>query len=65
MVAALHSDIPVEHFSRHISPDLPDPVRMRQLFIYGFQRDSEMSNANDLLDVAGNFRRIRMSIDFS
>ena len=37
-LASIHGDVPAEQFFRHISADLPDPVRLRQLFIYSFQR---------------------------
>jgi hypothetical protein len=35
--STLHPDIQPQDFCQHISPELPDPVRMRQLLVYGLQ----------------------------
>ena len=35
---AVHADVPMSDLCQHISVDLPDPVRLRQLLVYSLQR---------------------------
>ena len=45
----LHPEIPPENFARHISPELPDPVRLRQILVYSIKREMECLNKSDPL----------------
>lgn len=53
MSTVLHPDIQSFDFCRHVSPDLPDPVRLRQLLIYAVQRDLNTQNSDLLAASAG------------
>ena len=47
--AALHGEIQPDQFHQHISPELPDPVRLRQILVYAFQRMlDEMSTETEV-----------------
>lgn len=37
--STVHDDVAPEDFSKHVSPDLPDPVRLRQIIVYALQKE--------------------------
>ena len=50
MKALIHGDIAPDAFHRHISMELPNPVRLRQLLIYSFQRELEATQQKEQMD---------------